>query len=149
MALQSSQFVSIGELAERSGFAVSKIRYYETQGLLHAARSTGGTRFFRRADNRRLAFINIAQKFGYSLEEIRNLLAELPNDRTPTKRDWENITNVFQTKINTEIERLEFMRSKLDGCIGCGCLSVENCPLYNPDDEAATNGKGAVFLQNT
>ncbi len=144
--LKSFQLVSIGELAERSGFAVSKIRYYESEGLINAVRTKGGTRFFRRAENRRLGFIAIAQKFGYNLSEIKELMSKLPDDRAPNKFEWQKISKVFKEDIDQEIRRLGAIRHKLDGCIGCGCLSLEDCPLFNPDDEAAESGKGAQFI---
>lgn len=144
--LKSYQLVSIGELAERSGLAVSKIRYYEKEGLLHAVRTKGGTRYFRRADNRRLGFIAIAQKFGYNLSEIKDILSKLPQDRAPNKFEWQKISKVFKDDIDVEIRRLGAIRHKLDGCIGCGCLSLDDCPLFNPDDEVGKTKKGAGLI---
>ncbi len=147
---RSSQMMTIGELAARSGLSVSRIRFYESEGLLFAVRSAGGNRLFLRADNRRLGFISIAQNFGYSLGEIKEMLDGLPMGRTPNAKDWAKISQKFLGDIDARIGRLEMMRDKLTGCIGCGCLSMERCKLYNPDDIAAENGRGAAFvLQNS
>ncbi len=148
--INKSNLITIGELSQRSGLSVSKIRYYESEGLLSAARSQGGNRLFTRADNRRLGFIAIAQNFGYSLSEIKSMLKALPQERTPNARDWEKISRQFLLDIDARIKTLETMREKLTGCIGCGCLSMDKCKLYNPDDRAADTGHGAVFvLQGT
>ncbi len=144
---RKSKIVSIGELAARSGFSVSKIRYYESIGLVHAIRSQGGNRMFLRADHRRLGFIAIAQRFGYSLEEIAGMLARLPEGRTPNRSDWEKISRRMKRDIEARISELQTMRDKLDGCIGCGCLSLDRCALYNPDDEAASGGMGPKLLR--
>ncbi len=133
--------VSIGYLAERTGLAVSAIRYYEAQGLVSPWRNSGGQRRFMRADIRRLSFIMIAQQFGFSLPEIRELLSDLPGSRTPTPEDWTQISLSFRENLDRRIETLQKLRDNLDGCIGCGCLSLPKCRLYNPEDRA--NGKGA------
>ncbi len=138
--------ITIGELSARSGLPVSKIRYYEQQGLLQSIRSKGGNRLFTRADNRRLGFIAIAQNFGYSLDAIKSMLAALPEGRTPNAKDWEKISQKFLVDIDARINKLETMRDKLAGCIGCGCLSMEKCKLYNPDDIAAQKGQGAIYV---
>lgn len=103
---------------------------------------------FARADNRRLGFIAVAQNMGYSLGEIKGMLDGLPDERTPTRSDWARISRSFKRDIDQRIKSLERTREKLDGCIGCGCLSLDRCQLYNPDDLAAESGKGAVFLKN-
>jgi MerR family redox-sensitive transcriptional activator SoxR len=138
--------LSIGYLADRSGLAVSAIRYYETQGLLTPWRNSGGQRRFERADIRRLSFILIAQKFGFTLPEIREQLATLPGKRTPTKADWAQLSAAFREHLEARIAQLETLRDRLDGCIGCGCLSLDSCKLYNPDDAAAELGPGPRYV---
>ena len=139
-------FLSIGQLAKRTGLAVSAIRYYEEQGLVFSERNAGGQRRFRRADIRRLSFIQIAQQFDFSLKEIAAQLSRLPDERTPTKADWSKISRHFRTDLDARIKTLEALRDKLDGCIGCGCLSLKKCQLYNPLDTARHNGSGARYL---
>jgi len=138
--------ISIGQLARRTGLAVSAIRYYEAQGLIHPERNAGGQRRFLRADIRRLSFVMIAQQFGYTLPQIAHKLAALPEGRTPTKRDWAEVSAQFRATLDAKIETLTKLRDNLDGCIGCGCLSLENCKLYNPDDRAAKHGAGPRYL---
>ena len=138
--------VSIGFLASRTGMAVSAIRYYEQQGLIHAERNAGGHRRFLRADIRRVSFILIAQQMGFSLEDIRAELDRLPEGRTPTKRDWERISKVMAAALDQKIEALTQTRSRLSGCIGCGCLSLKACKLYNPEDRAARHGTGPRYV---
>lgn len=138
--------LSIGQLADRTGLAVSAIRYYEAQGLIRAERNAGGHRRFARAVIRRLSFIRIAQQFGFPLERIRAELSALPDERTPTKKDWSDIGETLRADLDAQIEALTRMRDKLDGCIGCGCLSLDSCALYNPDDKAASKGSGPRYL---
>ena len=138
--------LTIGYLAERTGVAVSAIRYYEEQGLLNPWRNDGGQRRFERADIRRLSFVLIAQQFGFSLEEIRILLGNLPNQRTPTPADWGAISVQFRNSLDARIETLQKLRDDLDGCIGCGCLSLPKCKLYNPEDRARFKGSGPRYL---
>lgn len=138
--------IPIGTLAKRTGLAVSAIRYYETQGLVRPIRSSGGQRQFHRSDIRRLSFVQIAQQFGFTLPQIRTELAGLPDNRTPTKADWTGISKVFRKTLDQRIQTLTTLRDNLDGCIGCGCLSLKNCRLYNPDDKAAKKGPGARYL---
>lgn len=144
--MPTSAGISIGYLADRTGLAVSAIRYYEAQGLVEPWRNAGGQRRFHRADIRRLSFIMIAQQFGFSLPQIRGYLRELPNNRTPTKQDWAAISGSFRDQLDERIETLLRLRDKLDGCIGCGCLSLASCKLYNPEDRAAAKGKGPRYL---
>ena len=139
--------LTIGELAERSGVATSALRYYESQGLIHSERTTGNQRRYQRATLRRVAFIRSAQRVGLTLEEIAEALATLPEGRTPTKADWARLSHGWRPRLDAQIERLERLRSKLDGCIGCGCLSLRTCALQNPDDEVAARGPGAVYLE--
>ncbi|MDQ7070624.1 MAG: redox-sensitive transcriptional activator SoxR [Rhodobacterales bacterium] len=138
--------LSIGAIAARTGLAVSAIRYYEDEGLVAPWRNNGGQRRFMRADIRRLSFVLIAQKLGFSIAQIRDLLANLPKARTPTPKDWARMSGVFRGELDTRIETLEVLRDKLDNCIGCGCLSLKKCKLYNPQDRAATKGVGPRYL---
>ena len=139
--------LTIGELAERSGVATSALRYYEAQGLIESERTSGNQRRFRRATLRRVAFIRSAQRVGLTLVEISDALATLPEGRTPTKADWARLSQGWRPRLDAQIERLERLRDKLDGCIGCGCLSLRTCALSNPEDEVASRGPGAVFLE--
>jgi len=138
--------LSIGQLAERTGLAVSAIRYYETQGLVHPERNAGGQRRYLRSDIRRLSFVQIAQQFGFTISQIREQFAALPDGRTPTKQDWTRISRGFRAELDQRIETLTKLRNNLDGCIGCGCLSLRKCALYNPQDRAAKNGVGPRYL---
>ncbi|MFK7992779.1 MAG: redox-sensitive transcriptional activator SoxR [Granulosicoccus sp.] len=139
-------FISIGQLSQRTGLAVSAIRFYEAQGLIDSTRSSGGQRRFKRHCIRRLSFIIIAQQLGFPLNDIRTQLDSLPANRTPTKKDWDRLANSFKKDINRRIEGLIDMRDKLSSCIGCGCLSLKSCHLYNPDDRAERLGGGPRFL---
>ena len=142
----ASRGLSIGFVAERTGLAVSAIRFYEEQGLVHPHRNAGGQRAFERSDIRRLSFVLIAQTLGFSIAEIREALATLPENRTPTKADWTRISNRFGAVLDEKIAQMQALRTKLDGCIGCGCLSLDNCRLYNPEDRAASLGKGPRYV---
>ena len=136
----------IGHVSRRTGLAVSAIRYYEEIGLVHPDRGYGGQRQFRMSDIRRLSFVMIAQEFGFTLPQIKAELDKLPDGRTPTKADWSAISKRFKSALDERIERLEQMRDNLDGCIGCGCLSLESCALYNPSDRAREKGAGPRYL---
>lgn len=138
--------LSIGALSRRTGLAVSAIRYYEAQGLIAPWRNAGGQRRFQRADIRRLSFVMIAQQFGFSLPDIKTLLDQLPGGRTPTPKDWAAISALFRSHLDQRIETLEKLRDNLDGCIGCGCLSLPKCALYNKDDRAKSKGPGPRYL---
>lgn len=142
----ASRGLTIGFVAERTGLAVSAVRYYEAQGLIRPGRNASGQRSFERSDIRRLSFVRIAQGLGFSIAEIREALASLPDNRTPTKSDWASISNVFGRVLDERIEQMTALREKLDGCIGCGCLSLERCKLYNPEDRAARLGQGPRYL---
>ena len=144
--MRATDRMSIGELAERTGLSVSAIRYYETEGLVTAARNAGGQRRFLRSDIRRLSFVLIAQQFGFTLDQIRTKLQSLPEGRTPTKRDWERISRSIGKQLDAKIETLNRLRDRLDGCIGCGCLSLRTCALYNPNDKARRRGAGPRYL---
>ena len=141
-----SKGLSIGFVAERTGLAVSAVRYYEEQGLVTPSRNAGGQRSFERSDIRRLSFVRIAQGLGFSISEIREALKSLPDNRTPTKADWSRISNEFGSILDARIAQMQSLREKLDGCIGCGCLSLDRCKLHNPDDRAARLGHGPRYL---
>ncbi len=138
--------LAIGALARRTGLAVSAIRFYEAQGLIRPWRNAGGQRRFERADLRRLSFVMIAQQFGFTLPQIKAELDCLPGGRTPTKADWARISEGFRAALDARIATLTKLRDNLDGCIGCGCLSLEACALYNPVDRAAAKGQGPRYL---
>ena len=142
----SGDGLTVGEIAARSGFAGSAVRYYEREGLITATRTSGGQRRFARSELRRLAFIAAAKHIGLTLDEIRASLATLPAERTPTKADWTAISNSWRSRLDREIAALEKLRDGLDGCIGCGCLSLQRCRLSNPRDVVAPQGPGAVYL---
>ena len=141
-----SDGLPIGLLAERTGLAVSAIRYYEEQGLIRPWRNAGGQRRFGRADIRRLSFVMIAQKVGLTLPELRELLATLPGGRAPNKRDWDRVAAAFQAHLDARIAELAALRDSLGSCIGCGCLSLPSCALYNPKDRIAAKVAGPRFL---
>ncbi|WP_170605951.1 redox-sensitive transcriptional activator SoxR [Ruegeria arenilitoris] len=138
--------LAIGALARRTGLAVSAIRYYEEQGLITPWRNAGGQRRYQRADIRRLSFVMIAQQFGLTLPEIRSVLSGLPGNRTPTPKDWRVISKDLRAYLDQRIDTLIRLRDNLDGCIGCGCLSLPKCALYNPDDRANASGSGPRYL---
>ncbi|WP_390912902.1 redox-sensitive transcriptional activator SoxR [Pseudosulfitobacter sp. SM2401] len=138
--------MTIGALADRTGLAVSAIRYYEAQGLIAPWRNAGGQRRFERADLRRLSFVMIAQQFGFTLPQIKAELDLLPGGRTPTKADWARISSGFRASLDQRIDALTRLRDNLDGCIGCGCLSLPSCALYNAADKAGQNGAGPRYL---
>jgi len=138
--------LTIGQIAERTGLAVSAIRFYEDQGLVAPHRNAGGQRRYDRADIRRLSFVMIAQRLGFTLAEIRAQFAALPEGRTPTKADWSKISRRFKKELDDRIEGLTALRSRLDKCIGCGCLSLKQCHLHNRKDAAAAKGRGPRYL---
>ena len=144
--MHARDLLPIGELSRRTGIAVSAIRYYEEVGLISPERNSGGQRRFLRSDIRRLSYIIIAQEFGFSLSEIRAQLAALPEGRTPNKKDWTRISGGFRKALDERIARLDRLRGLLDGCIGCGCLSLRKCALYNPDDRARRLGAGPRYV---
>lgn len=138
--------LSIGELSRRTGMSVSAIRFYEARGLVTAIRTGGNQRRFARADMRRLSFALIAQRLGLTLTEISTELATLPQGRAPTRKDWQAVSKRIRGALDQRIGMLERTRDLLDGCIGCGCLSLDRCALYNPGDRAARAGAGPRFL---
>ena len=146
MPLNSSEFRSIGQLSARTGLSVSAIRFYETKGLISPGRNSGGQRRFRRSDIRRLSFVLLTQQCGFSIGEIRTMLRSLPDERTPTRADWTRLSGKMRRELDRRIETLERLRDSLDSCIGCGCLSLQRCSLYNPGDAAAAKGAGPRYL---
>ncbi len=140
--LSHRDVITIGEVARRTGLTVSAIRFYEAKGLVEPIRTSGNQRRFLRSDIRRVSFIRIAQQLGLSLGEIDQTLRALPLGRTPTARDWRSISASIAARIDARIAALERTRDRLDGCIGCGCLSLEKCAIYNPDDALSAGGPG-------
>jgi MerR family redox-sensitive transcriptional activator SoxR len=138
--------LTIGAVAGRTGLAVSAVRYYEAEGLVVPSRNDGGQRRFERADIRRLSFVKIAQQFGFTLPQIKAQLDSLPGGRTPTAADWARLSAGFRVELDARIAAMERLRDTLDSCIGCGCLSLTACALYNPADTAASKGAGARYL---
>jgi MerR family transcriptional regulator, redox-sensitive transcriptional activator SoxR len=138
--------LSIGEVSTRTGVAHSALRFYEAEGLITSTRTRGGQRRYSRDTLRRVSFMRIAQQVGLSLDDIRTALASLPDSRTPTRRDWERLSSSWRPQLDARIRLLERLRDDLSGCIGCGCLSLATCPLYNPDDVLAARGPGARIL---
>jgi MerR family redox-sensitive transcriptional activator SoxR len=143
---EKSDLLTIGELSKRCGLATSALRFYESEGLIKAERDSGGRRRFMRSTLRRLAFIQAGQRVGLSLDEIRAALATLPENRTPNRADWTMLSQSWRSRLNERIFDLERLRDELTGCIGCGCLSLQRCRLYNPGDAAAVLGQGARYL---
>ena len=142
----SEDFLSIGQVAERTGVAPSALRYYEREGLIGSTRTSGDQRRYHREVLRRVAFIRIAQRVGLTLDEIRDALASLPQERTPTKADWAGLSKSWRPQLDEQIEMLQRLRDQLTSCIGCGCLSLKACALYNPGDAAAMYGTGPRYL---
>lgn len=142
----ADNWVLIGEFSKRSGVAASALRFYETQGLLSSHRNASGRRQFARSDLRRVAFVRAAQAVGLSLEQIRAGLLSLPDGRTPNQSDWARLSAAWRPLLDQRIAELTRLRDQLTSCIGCGCLSLTKCALYNPGDVAAQRGNGARYL---
>ncbi|PSK66434.1 Redox-sensitive transcriptional activator SoxR [Micromonospora sp. MH33] len=138
--------LTIGQLSTRSGVAPSALRHYERLGLIRAQRTGGNQRRYARTELRRVAFIRISQQVGVSLEEIREALDSLPSARTPTPDDWAALSKTWRDRLDEKIRLLGKLRDDLDGCIGCGCLSLQRCTLYNPGDALAAEGPGARLM---
>ena len=138
--------LTIGDLAARSGVRTSGLRFYESRGLITSHRTAGNQRRYSRGMLRRVAVIRAAQLLGLTLEEIATALSRLPEARTPNRRDWERLSSTWRGLLDGRIAELEALRDRLSGCIGCGCLSLESCSLFNPDDRAADRGAGARYL---
>lgn len=142
----ASDELTVSQVAARSGFTPSALRFYERRGLIAAHRSAGGQRRYERDVLRRLAFIAAAKHVGLSLTEITQALDSLPQGRTPTTADWARISRRWRSRLDAEIAAIEKLRDGLDGCIGCGCLSLQRCRIANPDDVMAAQGPGAAYL---
>lgn len=140
--LSHKDLIPIGEVSRRTGQSVSAIRFYEDKGLLEPIRTGGNQRRYLRSDIRRVSFILIAQKLGLSLAQIQWVMRDLPHGRTPTAKDWHRISKAIRASIDAQIAALERTRDRLDGCIGCGCLSLEKCAIYNPEDKLGADGPG-------
>lgn len=146
--MDARDLLTIGQMAARAGVATSTLRFYEDEGLVvPALRTDGNRRMYHREALRRIAFIRSAQRVGLGLAEIRAALAQLPDGRTPTVADWSRLSATWRGRLDAQIRLLESIRDDLDGCIGCGCLSLDRCRLYNPDDAAAARGSGARYLE--
>lgn len=142
----ASRGLTIGYVSGRTGLPGSAIRYYEDEGLVSPDRNEGGHRRYARSDLRRLSFVMISQSLGFSIAEIREALSTLPEHRAPTRRDWARISKRFGAVLDARIAQMQALRERLDGCIGCGCLSLQTCALYNRRDRAARNGPGPRYL---
>ncbi len=142
-----SDLLTVGEVAARSGVAVSTIHFYEAKGLISSARNAGNQRRFERSELRRIAVIRVAQRAGISLGEIRDALATLPTKRAISAKDWARMSNRWKRDLDARIERLVALRDQLGDCIGCGCLSLDSCPLRNPMDVLSHEGPGPRLLE--
>ena len=138
--------LGVGELAARSGVSVSTLHFYEQKGLIHSMRTSGNQRRYARDVLRRIAVIKVAQRTGMPLALIRDALSTLPDGRTPTAADWKRLSRAWRSELDARIVQLTQLRDQLDGCIGCGCLSLKQCPLRNPGDQMAAHGPGANML---
>ena len=141
------ELLSIGDLARRAGVSVPTVRYYDERGLIESSRTAGNKRQFPRHTLRRLAVVAAGQRVGLTLQEIATALAELPPDRAPTQREWRHLSQQWAVMVARRIRQLEALQTSLDSCIGCGCLSLGKCTLFNPDDEAAGEGPGSRWLR--
>ena len=143
----ADQELTIGEVSARTGVAPSALRFYEEAGLIASRRTDGNQRRYERATLRRIAVVQAGKAAGIPLGEIREALAMLPSDRTPSRRDWARLSRRWRDDLDRRIELLRGLRGRLTTCIGCGCLSIDRCTLLNPDDEAAGLGAGAHYLR--
>jgi MerR family redox-sensitive transcriptional activator SoxR len=144
--VDKTDLLTVSDVARRSGFAASALRFYEKEGLIAASRTAGGQRRYERSVLRRLAFIRAARHVGLGLDEVRDVLERLPSERTPNRADWTRISRSWRSRIDEQIAALEALRDGLDSCIGCGCLSLQRCRMSNPEDWLATRGAGARIL---
>ena len=147
--MDKTDLLTVSDVARRSGLAASALRFYEKEGLIAASRTSGGQRRYERSVLRRLAFIRAARHVGLGLEEVRDVLAKLPSERTPNRADWTRISRSWRSRIDEQIAALESLRDGLDSCIGCGCLSLQRCRLSNPEDWLSARGPGARILPRT
>ncbi len=147
MPRKPAAVLTVGEVARRSGIAVSTVHFYEARGLIEGWRTEGNQRRYHRAVLRRIAIIRIAQRAGIPLARIREALADLPHDHVPNARDWQKFTDEWRAMLDDRITRLIQLRDQIASCIGCGCLSLEDCPLRNPDDRLGDEGTGPRRLK--
>ncbi|MER7924427.1 redox-sensitive transcriptional activator SoxR [Streptomyces sp. NPDC096057] len=138
--------LTVGQLAARSGAAVSALHFYEAKGLISSSRTTGNQRRYTRDTLRRVAFVRAAQRVGIPLATIREALAELPEERTPTREDWARLSEAWRSELDERIKQLNRLRDHLTDCIGCGCLSLSACVLSNPDDVVGERGAGSRLM---
>jgi MerR family transcriptional regulator, redox-sensitive transcriptional activator SoxR len=146
-SVQFGSELTVGQVAERSGVAISAIHFYEAKGLITSWRNQGNQRRYPREVLRRVSIIKVAQRLGLPLAEIKTALDSLPKGRTPTDQDWRRLSSKWQNELGERIETLTRLRNQLTGCIGCGCLSMKQCPLRNPWDELAAEGPGPRLLE--
>jgi MerR family transcriptional regulator, redox-sensitive transcriptional activator SoxR len=144
--VRTTDHLTVSDVAARSGFAPSALRFYEREGLIQATRTSGNQRRYERSVLRRLAFIRAARNVGLTLEEVAAALATLPDSRTPTRADWTRLSRGWRARLDAQIDALEKLRDGLDSCIGCGCLSLQRCAMSNPADVAGADGWGARYL---
>jgi MerR family transcriptional regulator, redox-sensitive transcriptional activator SoxR len=142
----SARWLSVGEVAARSGVTVSTLHFYETKGLIRSSRSGGNQRRYARDVLRRIAIVRVAQQAGMPLATIHQALETLPAEGAPTRQDWRRLSTGWRAELNARILKLTELRDRLDDCIGCGCLSIKVCPLRNPSDQLAVNGAGPRLL---
>jgi len=143
--MDADDALSIGAVADRSGIAVSALRFYETHGLIRSSRTGGGQRRYPRDVLRRLAVIGAAQQVGFSLADIAEMLQDVPDDHHVTEAEWQKLAASWRPRIDEQIQVLQRLRDQLDRCIGCGCLSMRTCEMANPEDRAGARGPGARF----
>lgn len=139
----NNKYLTIGQLSERSGVATSALRFYETKGLIASYRTEGNQRRYQSVMLRRIALIQVAQSVGFTLEEITEELSELPMNKAATQSDWERVARKWQQDLDKKLQQIQSLKENLTGCIGCGCLSMTQCHLLNPDDVLKNDGQGA------
>lgn len=144
--MDANDVLTIGEVAERTGTTTATLRFYEQEGLIEAERTGGNQRRFRRETLRRIAFVRAGQRVGLTLSELRAALEDLPDGRTPTMADWARLSRAWRERLDEQIDLLVRLRDDLSSCIGCGCLSLQACRIYNPDDVASSLGPGSRYL---
>lgn len=140
------RLLTISELSQRSGIAPSALRFYESLRLISSERTAGNHRRFQRSMLRRIAVVRVARELGFSLDEIASVIAHLPHDRSLTGDDWEALASGWREELDERMAGLRRLRDELSSCIGCGCLSLERCALFNPNDRAASRGSGPRYL---
>ncbi|MET4692319.1 redox-sensitive transcriptional activator SoxR [Endozoicomonas lisbonensis] len=143
---RNDKFLTISEVAERTGVAPSALRFYETRHLIRSVRTAGNQRRYHPSMLRQISVIQIAQKLGVTLEEIAQAFAALPDNRTPNKKDWDILARRWGRQLDERIAIMQRLRSQLNGCMGCGCLSMKHCELVNPNDAVASHGAGARYV---